>query len=196
MKVETLIVGALQTNCYLLSGDESNEVIVIDPAADGEKILAAIGERKVAAVLLTHGHFDHTAALEYFKDVSIYIHPADEIMLTDPHWSVGEMMGDLDARPAATDFVQEGSKVHLAGMEISVLHLPGHTLGSVAYQVEDVIFSGDTLFCRGYGRVDFPGGDYASLMASLKRLLRMEKNYHVLPGHGPATTLFQERGFR
>ena len=195
MKVETLVVGPIQTNCYLVSGDESQEVIVIDPAGDGEKILSAIGERKVAAVLLTHGHFDHTGALKYFKDAPIYIHPSDEIMLTDPQWSVGAKFGDMEKRPAATDFVQEGSRLHLAGLDISVMHLPGHTLGGVAYQIEDVLFTGDTLFYRAYGRVDHPGGDFGTLRESLRRLLRLEKNYHVLPGHGPNTTLFQERGF-
>ena len=196
MKVETLSVGLLQTNCYLVSGDESDEVIVIDPAGDGEKILSAIGKRKIAAVLLTHGHFDHTGALDYFKDHPIYIHPADEIMLSDPAWSVGNMMNDMEKRPSATGFVQEGSKLHLAGLDISVMHLPGHTLGSVAYEMEDVLFTGDTLFCRGYGRTDFPGGDFRALRESLKRLLRLEKDKHVLPGHGQATTLFQERGFQ
>lgn len=196
MKVETLMVGPLQTNCYLVSGDASDEVLVIDPAGEGEKILSAVGNRKIAAVLLTHGHFDHTGALEYLKEYPIYIHPADEIMLSDAEWSVGAKFGDFKPRPAATDFVQEGSRLHLAGLDIDVLHLPGHTLGGVAYRMEDVLFTGDTLFYRAYGRVDHPGGDFAVLMASLKRLLKMEKNYHVLPGHGRATTLFQERGYR
>ncbi|MDD6684094.1 MAG: MBL fold metallo-hydrolase [Clostridiales bacterium] len=195
MKVETLIVGPLQTNCYLVSRDEGDEVIVIDPAGDGEKIISAIGKRKIAAVLLTHGHFDHTGALKYFTDYPIYIHPADEIMLTDPAWSVGAKFGDLEARPAATDFIQEGSKIHLAGLDISVMHLPGHTLGGVAYEIEDVLFTGDTLFCHAYGRVDHPGGDLSVLMGSLKRLLKLEKNYYVLPGHGRPTTIFQERGY-
>ena len=193
MKIETLTVGELGTNCYLVSAEGSDEVLVIDPGAEPEKILAAIGNRNVAAVLLTHGHFDHTAALSAFEGIPIYIHPADEIMLHDPKWSVGWYAGDTAIRPAATDFIQEGAKLHLAGLDITVLHLPGHTLGSVAYRMEDCLFTGDTLFCRGYGRTDFPGGSMAELMASLKRLMRMDENLAVYSGHGKATSLFRER---
>jgi len=188
------VLGALQTNCYLVSKDGGNEVIVIDPAAEPEKILAAVGERKVAAVLLTHGHFDHTGALSTFEGKPIYMHPADEVMLTDATWSVGWRFGDFEARPDATDFVQEGTKLQLAGIDISVMHLPGHTLGGVAYRMEDALFTGDTLFYRAYGRVDHAGGDLPTLFTSLKRLLKMEEDLKVYPGHGRDTTLFQERG--
>ena len=193
MKIETLALGALQTNCYLVSGDESNEVIVIDPAAEPEKILKAAGEREIAAVLLTHGHFDHTGALSAFEGKPIYIHPADEIMLTDPVWSVGFKFGDDEKRPAATNYVEEGTKLHLAGLDISVLHLPGHTLGGVAYRIGDSLFTGDTLFYHAYGRVDHAGGDLPTLFASLKRLLRMEEDLAVYPGHGRPTSIFLER---
>lgn len=195
MRIETLTVGPLQTNCYLASGVEDGEIVVIDPGGEGERILSAIGKRRVAAVLLTHGHFDHTGALKHFTGCPIYIHPADEIMLRDPVWSVGARFGDTQARPEATDFVQEGSRLCLAGMDITVLHLPGHTPGGVAYAAEDVLFTGDTLFCRGYGRTDQPGGNMQALMGSLKRLLRLERNAQVLPGHGQPTTIFQEWGY-
>jgi len=194
MNIETLVVGALGTNCYLVSQEDGDEVLVIDPAAEPEKIMAAIGERKVAAVLLTHGHFDHTGALRAFSDKPIYMHPADRIMLTDAKWSVGWRFGDFEARPDATDFVQEGTKLQLAGIDISVMHLPGHTLGGVAYRMEDALFTGDTLFYRAYGRVDHAGGDLPTLFTSLKRLLKMEEDLKVYPGHGRDTTLFQERG--
>ena len=90
--------------------------------------------------------------------------------------------------------MQEGTKLHLAGLDIAVMHLPGHTLGGVAYRIEDVLFTGDTLFHRGYGRVDHAGGDLSTLFTSLKRLLKMEEDLTVYPGHGRSTSLFQERG--
>lgn len=194
MNIETLVLGELGTNCYLVSQAGSDQVLVIDPAAEPEKIRAALGNRQVAAVLLTHGHFDHTGALSAFSGTPIYMHPADSIMLTDPTWNVGWRFGDLDPRPEATDYVQEGTRLHLAGLDISVLHLPGHSLGGVAYQIGDALFTGDTLFRHGYGRVDHAGGDFAALMGSLKRLLRMEEDCMVYPGHGRSTTIFQERG--
>lgn len=194
MNVETLILGALQTNCYIVSLPGRQDALVIDPAAEPEKIKKALGTRQVAAVLLTHGHFDHTGALSAFADAPIYIHPADEIMLTDPEWSVGGRFGDTAPRPAATHFVQEGTKLHLASLDISVMHLPGHTLGGVAYRMEDALFTGDTLFYRAYGRVDHPGGDFSTLMGSLRRLLKSEEDLRVYPGHGRPTTLFRERG--
>lgn len=194
IRIETLSVGNLGTNCYLVSQENSDEVLVIDPGGDADKILSVIGERNVAAVLLTHGHFDHTGALYALKDKPIYIHPADQIMLSDAKWSVGWLAGDSAPRPDATHLVQEGDILHLAGLEIAVMHLPGHTLGGVAYRINDVLFTGDTLFYRGYGRTDFPGGDSAVLFASLKRLMMMEENLKVYPGHGQETSLFQERG--
>jgi len=194
MKIEMLTVGKLATNCYLVSQENSDEVLVIDPGAEADTILSAIGDRKVAAVLLTHGHFDHTAALSAFKDKPIYMHPADRIMLTDAKWSVGWRFDDFEERPDATNFVQEGARLHLAGLDISVMHLPGHTLGGVAYRMGNALFTGDTLFYRAYGRVDHAGGDIDVLFASLKRLLRMEEDLAVYPGHGRCTTLFQERG--
>ena len=194
MKIETLALGDLRTNCYLISREGSEEVIVIDPAAESEKIFAAVGERKIAAVLLTHGHFDHTGALFAFAGTPIYMHPADEIMLSDSVWSVGWKFGDHALRPAATDYVEEGTKLHLAGLDISVLHLPGHTLGGVAYEIEGALFTGDTLFYHAYGRVDHAGGDFDTLLLSLRRLLNREEDRKVYPGHGPSTTLFRERG--
>ena len=195
MNIETLVLGELQTNCYLVSADRSQEAVVIDPAAEPDKIRPALNGKTVAAVLLTHGHFDHTGALRAFSGAPIYIHPADEIMLSDPEWSVGNLAGDTAPRPPATDYVQEGDVLHLAGLVIHVLHLPGHTLGSVAYEIGENLFTGDTLFHRSYGRTDLPGGSTRQIFASIRRLLKSETDWKIYPGHGPATTLFAEREF-
>ncbi len=192
MKIDRLTVGPIDTNCYIVS--ETGSAVIIDPGGDGEKIFSALGDRKPEAVLLTHGHFDHTGALKDFAGIPIYIHPADEIMLRDPHWSVGDEMGDTAPRPMATDFVQEGSLLHIAGLDIAVLHTPGHTPGGVCYRIGNALFTGDTLFAHGYGRTDFPGGDLRTLIGSLRRLMRLEEDLTVYPGHGEVSSLSRERG--
>ncbi len=193
MKIDTLVLGPVQTNCYIVYNEGAEEALLIDPAAEGKKILKALDGKKVAAVLLTHGHFDHTGALSAFADAPIYLHPSDDVMLLDPVWSAGTMIGDDAPRPAATNYVREGDSLHLAGLDIQVLHLPGHTLGSVGYIIGDALFTGDTLFQNGFGRTDLPGGDQMEEIHSIRRLFKLEKNYIVCPGHGPATTLQAER---
>ena len=193
MKIDTLMLGPIQTNCYIVYNEGADEAIVIDPADEAEKIMEALDGKRCAAVLLTHGHFDHTGALYAFEGTPIYMHPSDDVMLLDPVWSVGADMGDDEPRPAATNFVQEGAFLHLAGLDIQVLHTPGHTLGSVCYAIGDVLFTGDTMFYHSYGRTDFPGGDQMELFRSLRRLLALDKNYIVCPGHGEPTSLEQER---
>lgn len=193
MKIDTLELGPIQTNCYIIYNEGNSEAVVIDPAGEPERIKKALDGKKAAAVLLTHGHFDHTGALFAFEGTPIYMHPADDVMLLDPVWSAGELLGDNEPRPKPTDFVQEGAKLHLVGLDITVLHTPGHTLGSVCYQIGDVLFTGDTMFSGSYGRTDLPGGDEAELSRSLRRLLKLEKNYIVCPGHGEPTSIFQER---
>ena len=193
MKIDSLTVGKVQTNCYIVYNEGAGEAIIIDPGAEAERIKAALDGKRPAAILLTHGHFDHTGALEDFDGVPIYIHPSDDVMLADSVWSAGAMLGDTASRPPATDYVQEGTKLHLAGLDISVMHTPGHTLGSVTYAVGDALFTGDTMFCGGYGRTDLPGGDKDELFRSLRRLLRLDKNWIVCPGHGGPTTLDEEK---
>ncbi len=192
MKIDALELGPIQTNCYIVYNEGNEEAVIIDPAAEPERIKKALNGKRAAAVLLTHGHFDHTGALYAFEGTPIYMHPSDDVMLLDPVWSVGDMMGDDAPRPAATNYVQEGTKLRLAGLDIAVLHTPGHTLGSVCYQIGDALFSGDTMFRYSYGRTDFPGGDEAELFRSLRRLLSLEKDYIVCPGHGEPTSIFQE----
>ena len=115
-------------------------------------------------------------------------------MLSDPHLSVGDGNGDLRPRPAATHLLADGEQLHLAGLDIAVLHTPGHTPGGVTYQIGDALFTGDTLFAHGYGRTDLPGGDFSALRRSLRRLLHLAGDFRVFPGHSESTTLNHERG--
>jgi len=184
LQLTAIPVGSLETNCYVLGLKGRDDAVVVDPGDEGEKILSVLDGRKPAAVLLTHGHFDHTGALSFFAGVPIYIHELDSIMLGDSHYSFGRIAGDHARRPDATGFLQEGQILRLAGMDIHVLHTPGHTRGSVCFRVNDELLTGDTLFKGDYGRTDLPGGSPEQMRASLRRLLRLS-GCHVLPGHGP-----------
>lgn len=194
MEIQALQVGSIPTNCYLVFDPGRTDALVIDPGDNPERIFAALNGRTPAAVLLTHGHFDHTGALSAFAGVPIYIHEADAPMLSDPHLSVGDGNGDLRPRPAATHLLADGEQLHLAGLDIAVLHTPGHTPGGVTYQIGDALFTGDTLFAHGYGRTDLPGGDFSALRRSLRWLLHLAGDFRVFPGHSESTTLNHERG--
>lgn len=194
MEIQALQVGSIPTNCYLVFDPGRTDALVIDPGDNPERIFAALNGRTPAAVLLTHGHFDHTGALSAFAGVPIYIHEADAPMLSDPHLSVGDGNGDLRPRPAATHLLADGEQLHLAGLDIAVLHTPGHTPGGVTYQIGDALFTGDTLFAHGYGRTDLPGGDFSALRRSLRRLLHLAGDFRVFPGHSESITLNHERG--
>ena len=193
MQITFLTLGPLGTGCYIVSADASDEAVVIDPAARGDRIRAALGKKKTAAVLLTHGHFDHTGALADFCGCPIYIHPLDAQMLSDPRLSLAEMVGDRAPRPAATDYVNDGDILTLAGLQIRVFHTPGHTPGSVSYLIGDALFTGDTLFQGSCGRTDFPGGSWDDEMASIRKLLALPEDHPVYPGHGPETRLSGEK---
>ena len=197
--MERLTVGMLDTNCYLLSGDlDPQRVLVIDPGAQGKRILEAVGQRTVEAVLLTHGHFDHTGALGAFRDRPVYLGRADAEMLGDPEKSAGFLIGDRAERPCVTLHPLEGGEsLSFPGFSapVRVLSCPGHTPGGVSFLYGNDLFSGDTLFCRGYGRTDLPGGDERQLFQSIRGLLSLEGNPAVHPGHGKSTSLDEERRF-
>ncbi len=189
MEIESVAVGSLKTNCYILSVPGGKEVLLIDPGAQGDLILRRVGDRRVAAVLLTHGHCDHTGALSSFAGVPIHIHPEDAPMLEDPWLSGGWMFADGAVRPKATRFLLGGETLRAAGIELEVLHTPGHTPGGVCLRAGREIFTGDTLFDGGmYGRTDLPGGDAGKMKESLRMLMRL-RGCRAWPGHGRDTLI-------
>ena len=188
MKLKAMALGAYQTNCYILWNEESDRCVVIDPGYEPERVLAETTRlgKTIEAVLLTHGHFDHVGGVRTLAaetDCRVYLHEKDLSM--PPQMTAGPLY--------YTDLYREGDVLDLAGLKIRVIHTPGHTEGSVCLLVEDAMFSGDTLFEGSCGRTDLPGGDWATILQSLKRLAGMEKNYAVYPGHGPSTTLDDEK---
>ena len=190
MKLEIMPLGAYQTNCYILYREDSPRCLVIDPGCEPERVLARLEElgKEPEAVLLTHGHFDHVGGVKVLAaetDCRVFLNPADCTM--PPQFTAGQLY--------YTDAYGEGDVLSLAGLELRVLGTPGHTPGSVCILAEDAMFSGDTLFEGSCGRTDLPGGSSATILASLARLRKLEGEYRVYPGHGPATTLSEEKRF-
>ena len=186
MKTEELTVGIVQTCCYILSKEDGQECVVIDPGAEADRIRKHIGERKIAAILLTHGHFDHIGAVRALMDpgTKLVIHVLDAPMLGDPELNAGAgLIGRNVTAPEATDLVKEGDELEFAGLKVKVLHTPGHTPGSVCYEIEGELFTGDTLFEYGWGRTDLPGGSEAQMEASLRRLMPMVRTMPFHAGH-------------
>lgn len=186
MQITTLSVGMLGTQCYIVFQPERQDCVVIDPGAEPETIRRAVGDRRIAAILLTHGHFDHIGAVDALrgKDVPVLVHALDAELLDDPRRNVSWMIGrEVTAKPAQR-LLKDGDTVDQAGVCFQVLHTPGHTAGSVCYAAENELFTGDTLFLGGgYGRTDLPGGDANAMRISLRRLMPLTVGKNIHPGH-------------
>lgn len=186
MLLDELTVGIVQTRCYILSSEDSPDCVVIDPGAEPGRILKAAGTRRIAAILLTHGHFDHIGAVSQLMQpgTRLFIHSLDAPMLNDPSLNASlPLLRRPVTAPEATDTVQEGTELDLAGLHIRVLHTPGHTPGSVCYLIENELFTGDTMFDHGWGRTDLPGGSDEQMMSSLRRLMPLARQYPMHAGH-------------
>jgi glyoxylase-like metal-dependent hydrolase (beta-lactamase superfamily II) len=197
--IRGLALGELDTNCWLVSDGEGGPLVVIDPAGEPERLLAEIGSRAVASVVLTHGHFDHlgaAAALLARTSAPLLVHAADAPSITDAMANGGASFGFTHVAPAADRTVADGDVIEAGTLKLKVIYTPGHTPGSICLLAETGegphLFSGDTLFSGSVGRTDFPGGSGRDLARSILKLSELPPETVVHTGHGPDTTLERE----
>ncbi len=199
MLLRRLEVGPLYVNCYIIGCEKTGIGAVIDPGDEAERIIetAKAMNLRVEQIINTHGHADHIAANREVKEASgaeIYIHPEDADMLTVPRENLSVFFGPAVDSPPADGYFEE-SKIHRVGeLEFRVIHLPGHSPGSVCLARDNMVFAGDTLFAGSIGRTDFPRGSYDTLIGGIKsKLYALGDSTQVFPGHGPVTTIGRER---
>ena len=203
LRVEQYVVGPVMTNCYLAVNEDTNEALIIDPGDEGNMLINKIKEKNLAlaAVLLTHGHFDHASAAAEVAEafgVPIYAHEKEKETLETPGINLCAMIGGSGAVYHADVYVKDQDVLQLAGFTIKVLYTPGHTTGGCCYYIEkeQAVFAGDTLFCGSVGRTDFPGGSASVLLRSIEeKLMPLPGQTKVYPGHNEITTIGWERQY-
>lgn len=199
MNYEIIVVGPLETNCYVVYCQDSLECAVVDPGAEADRIFQLIARKslKPALILNTHGHIDHIGANKDIKEkfnIPLYIHSADSPMLENVQQSeMAIFLGAMDS-PSPDHLLNDGDKIKIGESFLRVIHTPGHSPGSVSFLGDGFLLSGDTLFFGGVGRTDLPGGSWEDMESSIKnKILTMPDEMIVLPGHGPFTTVGQEK---
>ncbi len=193
LQIKRMPVGQIGTNCYLLEDPETKTCVVVDPGDQPDDIDQAIRQDglSLSMILITHGHFDHVLGvpglLEKWPGTPVYVHEKEV------NWNRAGDQYMLLPEVEGIHPVKEGDTLPFAGTTIQVLHTPGHSPGSLTFRVGDVLFAGDTLFAGSCGRTDFVGGSYREILRSLKRLVSLEGNLRVCPGHEGTTSLDAER---
>lgn len=202
LRVETLVLGELGTNGYLVMNRETKELVLVDPAAEADRIRRKVSEMGgvPAAVLLTHGHYDHIGAVSQICEafhIPCYALETERELLSSTSLNLSQMFG----RPMTLlpdEWLRDGQELTMAGRTMRVLATPGHTSGSASYYFpqEDILFSGDTLFCGSVGRSDFPTGSASTLVRSIReKLLTLPEETAVYPGHEAQTTIGEEKRY-
>jgi glyoxylase-like metal-dependent hydrolase (beta-lactamase superfamily II) len=204
LSIISFTLGPVFTNTYLLADEETKESIVIDPADDGELIAAEADKRgwRIGSIWLTHAHFDHLGGVGGVADAT---NPPPPVALHPEDYSLWRMQGGaaffgmrVDPGPEPTVELQDGQILHLGSNQFTVRHAPGHTRGHVMFYCESaaVLFCGDVIFQGSIGRTDLPGGDFNSLINSIQdQVLDLPDETRLLPGHGPVSTVGEERKF-
>jgi len=201
MLIETIVVGPLGVNCFILGDKQSNEGVVVDPGADCEMILAAVARfgLQVKYIINTHGHFDHVGCnrpVQAQTGAELLIHEKDVALLSQASRSALSYGLSVEDSPAPSRYLTDGMRLEFGRRSIEVLHTPGHTQGgcSLLLPHEQLVITGDTLFADSVGRTDLPGGSHEQLIASIRaKLMPLADETVVWPGHGPSSTIGRER---
>ena len=198
--IRRFVVGPFDTNCYLVWDAGSLDALVIDPGGEISEIAETVREHGLAVkgIVITHAHADHIGGnipLKKEFDVPIMAHELDADALTDPNKNLAALAGFMgELSPAADRILRDGDLISIGARSFKVLHTPGHTPGGICLLMDEVLFSGDTLFSGSVGRSDFPGGSERTLIASIHaKLMPLSDDTVVYPGHGPNTTIGSER---
>jgi hydroxyacylglutathione hydrolase len=197
-KIHTIVVGELQTNCYILQSN--NAAIIVDPGAEPERIVRLIRDIKVkpSQIIATHAHFDHVLGVDMVRaklKIPFLIHHDDLSMLESMQSRVRQFMGfEVPPPPRVDSYLKDGDVLTVGEETVRVLHTPGHSPGSISISGSGYVFTGDALFNQSIGRTDLPGGDLETLIHSIRdRLFRLDDNSTVYPGHGPETMIGDEK---
>jgi hydroxyacylglutathione hydrolase len=200
MKIENIVVGPLQVNCYIVYDEESLDAMVIDPGDDAGKIIRLIDDRKLAVsrIVCTHAHFDHIGAVRELKNKT-----GAPVMLSKDDFDIymradrqASLWGFQLAQPPVPDiYLADGEEIDVGKLHFRVIQTPGHSPGGICLYGEGVIFTGDTIFAGSVGRTDFPGGSMAELKRSFSWILSLPPETKIFPGHGPLTTVKREKEF-
>lgn len=201
MILEGFPVGPIQANCYIVGDETTRKGVIIDPGDEAERILSRVrqNELEIEIIFNTHGHFDHVGANKKVKEATgakIAIHPDDAHYLSKISQSAAVWGMFAEDSPPADLLLEDGQVIQVGGMRFQVLHTPGHSPGSVSLYMPDaeLVFTGDLIFAGSIGRTDFPGGDYATLIQSVReKIFPLGDEVRILSGHGPVTTVGNEK---